>query len=285
MPPDQSGPGPLQDTHSQKGASKPINDKIWYRYLTLLAIKILKHVWPYDGGVLMLTDKLCVKYGQYIRLSEAATMRFISQHTSIPVPKVFCAFTHSGTTYIVMERIKGDMIGRGWVRRSEKSKAKLLSQLAKMIAELRQLKPPDGATISSVDGGPLYDCRVAGNALQFGPFDTIQEFHRHLRMGLEFDPRLDPDVKELINQQNKTWPLVSTHGDLSSLNILIHGDDIASIIDWQTAGWYPSHWEYITAHQVNPRNYFWGKEIDKFLGPMPQELEMERIRQKYFGDT
>ncbi|EZF35249.1 hypothetical protein TMEN_5755 [Trichophyton mentagrophytes] len=285
MPPGQSGAGPLQDTLSSKGASKPINDKIWYRYLTLLAIKTLKYVRPCHGGVLMLTDKLCVKYGGYIRLSEAATMRFISQHTSIPVPKVFCAFTHSGMTYIVMERIKGDMIGRGWVCRSEESKAKLLSQLAKMITELRQLKPPEGATISSVDGGPVYDCRVAGTTLHFGPFDTIQEFHRHLRMGIEFDPRLDPEVKELINKQNKTWPLVFTHGDLSSLNILVRGDNIASIIDWQTAGWYPSYWEYTTAHQVNPRNFFWGEEIDKFLQPMPQELEMERMRQKHFGDT
>lgn len=35
----------------------------------------------------MLTDKLCVKYGQHIRFPEAAKMRFKSQHTSIQYQK------------------------------------------------------------------------------------------------------------------------------------------------------------------------------------------------------
>ncbi|KAJ5770741.1 uncharacterized protein N7511_002792 [Penicillium nucicola] len=210
-------------------------------------------------------------------------MRFISQHTSIPVPKIFCTFTQSGWTYIVMERIKGDIIGKGWVRRKEDSKAKLLSQLAEKFREMRELQPSEGTTISSVDGGSLYDCRIAGPTPRFGPFDTLQDFHRHLRMGLEFDPGMMLEGQELIKQQSKTWPLVFTHGDLSSLNILARGDDIVGIIDWETAGWYPSYWEYTSAHQVNPQNSFWVHEIDKFLQPMPEELAMEQIRQKWFG--
>ncbi|KAJ5427846.1 Aminoglycoside phosphotransferase [Penicillium cf. griseofulvum] len=181
-------------------------------------------------------------------------MRFISQHTSIPVPKVLCAFTRSGWTYIVMERIRGDIIGEGWVNRSEDSKAKLLSQLAEKIREMRELQP-------------------------------IQNFHRHLRMGMDFDSRVDLEIQELIKQQSKTWPLVFTHGDLSSLNILARRDDIVGIIDWETAGWYPSYWEYTSAYQVNPQNSFWVNEIDKFLQPMSKELAMEQIRQKYFGDV
>ncbi|KAE8378350.1 kinase-like domain-containing protein, partial [Aspergillus bertholletiae] len=171
-------------------------------------------------------------------------MQFILQHTSIPVPKVLCSFTHFGLTYIVMERIKGDMIGSGWIHRNEESKAKLLSQLAKMIAEMRELQPPDGIVVASVDGGPLFDSRVPGHSLYFGPFNTVQDFHRHLRMGMQFDSGLEPHIQNLINQQSKTWPSVFTHGDLSSLNILIHRDNIAGIIDWETACWYPSYWEY-----------------------------------------
>lgn len=212
-----------------------------YRYLTLLAIRILKHLRPREGNVLMLTDGLCVKYERRVHLSEASTMRFISQHTSIPVPKVICAFTRSGRTYIVMERIKGDIIGRGWAKRSEDSKAKLLSQLAGMVREMRDLEPSQGMRVASVDGGSLFDCRVPGPSLRFGPFDTIQDFHRHLRMGMEFDSRLDPEMQELIKQQSKSWPLVFTHGDLSSLNFLVRGDDIVGIVGWETAGWHPSY--------------------------------------------
>lgn len=232
----------------------------------------------------MLTDRLCVKYGRRVHLSEASTIHFLSQHTSLPVPKVLCAFTHSERTYIVMERIKGDVIGHGWIKRSKESKKKLLSQLGKMIREMRDLPPPKGVGVASIDGGSLFDCRVPGRSLLFGPFDTIQDFHRHIRMGMDFDSSLDPEVQELMKLQNKTWPLVFTHGDLSSLNILVREDNIVGIIDWETAGWYPSYWEYTSAHQVNPQNSFWVSEIDKFLQPMPEELTMERVRQKHFGD-
>lgn len=65
---------------------------------------------------------------------------------------VCCAFTHSGRTCIVMERIKGDMVCSDWLERSEESKAKLLSQLKAMILEMRELQPPDNIAIASVDG-------------------------------------------------------------------------------------------------------------------------------------
>lgn len=149
----------------------------------------------------MLTDKICVKYGPLMQLSEASTMRFISEHTSIPVPTVFCAFEHSGQTYIVMQRIKGDRIGKGWVNRSEVSKARLLSQLKAMILEMRELQPPANMGVASVDGGTLYDCRISGPP-HFGPFNSLQDFHRRLRMGVVFDSRLDPDIQDLIKQQD-----------------------------------------------------------------------------------
>lgn len=285
VPPLPSSPPTAANRPASSSAScPPLFDNAFYRYATLLAIKVLKRIRPRDGNVLMLTESLCVKYGPLVQLSEASAMRFISTHTSIPVPKIYCAFTHCGWNYIVMERIKGEYIGRGWVRRTEESKAKLLSQLSEMVLEMRRLPPPDGVGVASADGGPLYDCRVPGPSLRHGPFSTIQDFHRHLRMGLEYDDELQPDVQTLIKQQDQSWPLLFTHGDLSSLNILARGDEIVGIVDWETAGWYPAYWEYTSACQVNPQNSFWIHEIDKFLQPWPEELAMERIRWERFGN-
>ncbi|PYI06129.1 hypothetical protein BO78DRAFT_344320, partial [Aspergillus sclerotiicarbonarius CBS 121057] len=132
-------------------SSGPINDSTFNRHLTLSVIAVLRRIRPLKGTVLMLTDRLCVKYGQHIDLSEAATMRFISKNTSIPAPKVLCAFTHEGCSYIVMERIKGDMIGMGWVNRSEESKTKLLTQLKNMVQEIRELRPPEGIGVFSMN--------------------------------------------------------------------------------------------------------------------------------------
>ncbi|CAG8251617.1 unnamed protein product, partial [Penicillium salamii] len=275
---------PLSPSVPSLGPSKPFHSTFFYRWSTLLAIKIVEGIRPSSkGSVLMLTDRICVKYGRLVHLSEASAVRFVAEHTSIPVPKVKCAFTHSGRTYLVMERIKGDMIGYLWGHRSEESKAKLLSQLAEKVRQLRDIQPPEGCKIASVDGGSLFDCRLPGSVTRFGPFDTIQDFHRHLREGMDFDSRLPPEVQDLIKLQNKSWPLVFTHGDLSSLNILARGDEVVGIVDWETAGWYPSYWEYTTAYQVNPQNSFWVNEIDKFLDPLPEDLAMEQIRQKYYG--
>lgn len=170
------------------------------------------------------------------------------------------------------------------MKRDEDSKGKLLSQLSGMIREMREIRPSEGSKVASVDGGSLYDGRIPGPTLRFGPFHTVQDFHQHLRSGMESNSRLDPKVQELIKQQNKSWPLLFTHGDLSSLNILVRGDNIVGMIDWETAGWYPSYWEYTAAYQVNPQNSFWAHEIYKFLQPMPEDLAMERVRQKYFRD-
>ncbi|EAT83716.1 hypothetical protein HBH56_198340 [Parastagonospora nodorum] len=264
--------------------SQPINATAFRRYLALLSIKLLKRFRERSGNVLFLSKHKCVKYGTSVQLSEAATMQFVANHTSIPVPRIYCAFTHHKRTYIVMERICGDYVGAGWLKRSEEGKASILSQLKSMIEELRRIPPPEGTGVANVDGGPLYDVRLPGTSNQFGPFRSIADFHRHLRNNLEAHPDHSPEVTKLISEQGRhqSGPVL-THGDLSSLNVLARGDDVVGIVDWETAGWYPEYWEYTTAWNVNPQNEFWRDEVDKFLQLMPEELGMEKTRLKCFN--
>jgi hypothetical protein len=185
-----------------------------------------------------------------------------------------------------MERIHGEYLGAGWLKRSEESKAAILSQLKEMVEEMRRVKPPKEIGVANVDGGPLFDPRLpgTGTSMSLGLFQSIQEFHSHLRGGLEAHPEHQADVSALISGQDKLWGApVFTHGDLSSLNVLASGDEVVGIVDWETAGWYPEYWEYTSAWNVNPQNRFWRAEVDKFLEPFPDELEMEKTRLKYFG--
>ena len=139
--------------------SKPIS-AIWARrFGTLAAVALFKRVRPRKGTILMLSRRLCVKYGDRVDLSEASAMHFIAQHTSIPVPKVHCAFTHRDNTYIVMEHIDGKMIAQGWVFRSDESKTKIHSQLKEFSHEMRRIPPP-GPGVANVDGGSLFDPRI-----------------------------------------------------------------------------------------------------------------------------
>ena len=36
-----------------------------------------------------------------------------------------------------------------------------------------------------------------------------------------------------------------THGDLTPRNIIIKDGKIQAIVDWEFAGWYPEHFEYV----------------------------------------
>jgi fructosamine-3-kinase len=38
-------------------------------------------------------------------LREAAAMKLVAEHTTIPIPKIICAFERKGSTYTVMEVI------------------------------------------------------------------------------------------------------------------------------------------------------------------------------------
>ncbi|KAL8923766.1 MAG: hypothetical protein Q9208_004414 [Pyrenodesmia sp. 3 TL-2023] len=272
--------------------AKPVNNSWWRRNFYLLARKLtLRFTKRGGGGVLELIGRrACIKTHPWLTLADAATLQFIAQHTSIPVPKVYCAFEHKGQVFIVMEFIKGRMLTYGWTSRTPESKAKIHQQLRHMIAELRTLPHPEHLGIANVTGGRLFDPRLPGKSLDFGPFKTIEEFHLHLREGWDRErcrtlpsDRRD-EIYELVDQHEGTWPICFTHGDLSSLNILARGDEVVGIVDWDTAGWYPSYWEYTTAWHVNPFNDFWQEEVDNFLEPMPRELAMEQTRQKYFKD-
>jgi aminoglycoside phosphotransferase len=230
---------------------------------------------------------ICIKTRQDGNLSEAFAMQFVASHTSIPVPKIYYAFTYRGTSYIVMRHIKGEMAAHGWSSRSDESKGRILKQLGDMVAELRSVPSPKGAKVGSVDGGPFYDCRLPSR-LYWGPYDNVHDFHKALVDNIPWDADYAnfPGVAELFAfYRQAEYKLVLTHGDLSSLNILVRGDNVVAIVDWETAGWFPAYWEYTTAKYVNPHNPFWADSVDQFIAPMPEEWRMESIRRRYFGDV
>ncbi|KAF2853118.1 hypothetical protein T440DRAFT_466108 [Plenodomus tracheiphilus IPT5] len=99
-----------------------------------------------------------------------------------------------------MERLHGEPVGVGWFERSEQSRAKILDQFKRMIEDMRSTTPPQGIDVAHVDGGALCDPRLPGTSTHFGPFRTIQDFHRHLLSGMEAHPEHKPEISQLISQ-------------------------------------------------------------------------------------
>ncbi|KAF2241458.1 kinase-like protein [Trematosphaeria pertusa] len=268
------------------------------RLLTLTVTKLatqrcLRKLFTHSGGAIFYLN-FCIKFGDSVTLAEANALRFIAKHTSIPVPRVYHAFTHQGRTYLLMERIRGETIAKRWHSLSDTSKSLVFSQLKRMIEELRSI-PSQVSSVSNLEGGPIYDCRLPRTS-SWGPFGTLSDFHLALRNDVTLEslkaqshnllsPAAISDITRLVVfHESVIRPPVLTHGDLSSFNILLRDDKVVGIIDWETAGWLPYYWEYTTAWHANPQNYFWQKEVGNFLEPQEEELSMERIRRTYFGE-
>lgn len=256
--------------------------------LKLTYKKPFRRLWKRSSSVVFLTPTLCIKSSPFTTLAEAHAMEFIRNNTNVPVPKVYMAFERKGQVYILMERIQGNMLANGWVFRSPSSKEKILRDLKGMVEEWRSIAPPKGVDgIRNVDGGPIFDERLPTKS-SWGPFNSVHEFHSRLRNDIDLEHLSESspaDLQKLIEfHKQVSDTTVLTHGDLSSLNIMCRGDDVVGIVDWETAGWLPNYWEYVTAWNVNPHNEFWQKEVDSFITPWAEALEMDIIRRKYFGD-
>ncbi|KAG9942170.1 kinase subdomain-containing protein, partial [Aureobasidium melanogenum] len=271
-----------------------INNCRFNRIFTRVALKTLAKLHKSDGYCSPISRKLIIKTGPWVDLTEAATMRFIAENTSIPVPKVHCSFVHKGRTYILMERIKGEMIGKVLGALEEDDQRKVFAQLKRMVDEMRSLPPPSNTGIQSCTGGSLWDSRIGRCKSRFGPFATVQEFHFWLRNGFRFaDHKHKERMKGEEGQemarmealQDGSWPPpVFTHADLNPGNILVRGTNVVGIIDWEFSGWYPHYWEYTSAWYGNIIRTGWQDDLPRFLETYSAELDMEVTRQKWWGE-
>ncbi|RDL30769.1 Uncharacterized protein BP5553_10114 [Venustampulla echinocandica] len=284
---------PIDNTQTQHDGTEylAIKNTRLCRLLTRLALRTTARCYKADGFVRPISQNLIVKTGPWAHLTEAATMLFISTNTTLPVPRVHCSFVHNNRAYIVMERIQGDELAKKWTTLSEIDRKTVLAQLRCMFKELRSLTPPD-MKVESCVGGSLYDSRIPHARPRFGPFQIIQDFHRWLRDWFRLEDHPDrkgdkdyEDIEAMIAKQDGPWPPpVFTHGDLNPLNILLCRTQIVGIIDWEFAGWYPFYWEYTAAWYGNRTRQWWQGLLDSFLDAQTEELKMEMLRQKWWGD-
>lgn len=177
---------------------------------------------------------------------EAATMRFVASRTAIPLPRVWLSFQHPfrrGTEVIFMDKLTGTSLEDAWHRLSDK-KAIIAEQLERYVSQLRALPPPSGLrSICSVTGGPIRCFRLHADATT-GPFRDEEHMNLQLR---HLQPLDDPRIPEIVRKVHSTQhPLVFTHNDFFPRNIMIDEESakVVAVLDWESAGWFPSHWEY-----------------------------------------
>ncbi|KAF2183005.1 hypothetical protein K469DRAFT_728320 [Zopfia rhizophila CBS 207.26] len=271
----------MANPYHEDSEALAINNTYARRFLARLALHTTAKLFNRDGPCIPISKHRILKTGYSVHLTEAVTMKYVAENTSIPVPKVYCSFLHRNSN-----------LAGAWRYLSEESLQKIFLQLKDMIQELRALQPLPNTGVESCVGGSLYDSRLPHGALRFGPFKTAQEFHRWLRNNLEptrigdhvTDQDAD-DIKAMIAKQNGQWPPpVFTHRDLNPSNILNRGDEIVGIVDWEFSGWYPPIGNTRLRGLEILLEGEWQSILLSLFEPYPEELEMERTRSKWWGE-
>ncbi|KAJ5173382.1 hypothetical protein N7492_005975 [Penicillium capsulatum] len=152
---------------------------------------------------------------------ELAALKFVAQHTSIPVPKVFNSYHHGGFLYIEKEVVRGVSLEAAWQRGylSQEQKTNITAEIGGYIGQLRKLEPPRKEIVASADLDDIMDHRVGCDI--FGPFMTHQGFHLYIRANLsdaECNEAFGAGVTECHSRHYRSY---FTHADLAPRNIMV----------------------------------------------------------------
>ncbi|KAG6849900.1 hypothetical protein H0H93_003914 [Arthromyces matolae] len=213
-------------------------------------------------------------FGLFLKLGrsnfgpEADTLRFIRKHTSIPVPWVAASASYGKKAFTLMKYIEGEALSDVWPDLNAQQRAHVIAQLRGFIAELRSLsRPPHvkSGTICSLNGLALRDSRLSS----INPIGPYVESDFNDRLVDVAEPFVDRELSEPIRARMRNdHRIVFTHGDLTPRNIIMRGDTVAAIVDWEESGWLPEHWELVKA-KWSPgmeRDSGWDEAIWGILG-------------------
>jgi len=210
-----------------------------------------------------------------------AALRFVRRNTTLPVPYVLGSFFFGRSHYLVMQRMPGTCLDLLWATYDQEQKRSVCCQLEKWMNELRTLRSPYGRQVSSAVGGVVRDARLRFME-EVGPF--VDELHMNCQLGYPGGRPLrdgEPPSLGLAFQRAMQGEhrIVFTHGDLAPRNILVEDGVVTAIVDWESSGWFPEHWEYIKAHYGLGAQDFWHETwapyIRTFLQPYDEEKEAD----------
>jgi len=217
---------------------------------------------PRYNGRKVVVREYVVKVGACVSENEGNVLLFIEQHLSIPAPRLHAMYYKNSKLHLVMQLMPGDNLQTLWPRLSEDEKASVTRQLRQMVEEMRSLSPP--GFFSSISRGSLLhqfllspnnDPRIAG------PFDSEEALNAALALQShqlwEYNDRhgwISDFFHRNLARALRDHPSTFTHSDLHPQNVLVKAKTrgrrdrkelvVSGIVYWETAGWYPSYWEY-----------------------------------------
>ncbi|KAI1931711.1 hypothetical protein LOZ65_001149 [Ophidiomyces ophidiicola] len=179
------------------------------------------------------------------QLVEAAAMQLVRSKTSVPVPRVYNAYVDDSTSrgVILMEYIHGDVLTDVWDKLDPCQRAPIsFPSFDDLWMNFMQLR------IGAVDGTACNDPMFCAKLGGFGPYKTEEEFNNGIVRALQLS--ISNTWGDRVGRMVKAIPsheIVFSHADLSPRKIIVRGDKVVALLDWEMAGFYPAYWDYIKA--------------------------------------
>lgn len=197
---------------------------------------------------------------------EAANIKFLESRTSIPIPNVVHEwYEDDGRYFIITKRIPGRPLEDVWPSLSPEHRESIAKQTAEYLSQLREVQSDRMETIG---GKPLYSAWLFRQDFEtpHGPLSSDDELWSELSKSLTKVP--EKACVELRRRMPPAAPYTFTHGDLTSVNIMVDPDtgDLTGILDWENAGYYPVWWEFAAAGiGLGDNDVEWKRTLRKYM--------------------
>lgn len=176
---------------------------------------------------------------------ESANLRFLTERTSIPIPKTVEEWKEDdGTYFLLTKRIHGHPLNEAWPTMCATDKERIAKQTAEYVIQLRKLH---SSRMESLGGQPLYSAFLFPNGygIGHGPFSSDDELWAEMSLSLTNVPE---KVRLKLRQRMPTaTPYTFSHCDLTNVNIIVDNGHLAGILDWESSGYFPAWWEFTAA--------------------------------------
>ncbi|GAA5823538.1 hypothetical protein JCM11251_000671 [Rhodosporidiobolus azoricus] len=158
------------------------------------------------------------------------------------IPQVYGTRTSSTLgTFIYFEHLPGTPLSRTPVNSTQCRE--LISSLHAIVSALQDVRAPDSAHVGGFGGRNLHAISLGWDSINFPPLLTPSSLEAWLATRYLTSSTASPDRWEevVVPCFDSTAPLVLTHGDFATRNILVDGSRVrvTGLIDWELAGWYP----------------------------------------------
>ena len=209
----------------------------------------------YGRRVVRVDDHFVVKYGVTVSLTEGQNMLFVREACNVAVPQVFAIYSRedprgASIRYIVMEYVDGKPLHTTWNTLSDPEKSGISQNLRSIFDALRRVPSP--GYFGSIGRQPIEEgmlwTRIEDEP-GTGPFDTEEQLNnaiveKYFHSGSQSKAGFYRHILPIVLKDHKP---VFTHGDFQRKNVLMGDGYSLILIDWESAGWYPSYWEYASA--------------------------------------